>query len=692
MSLSGSHQELSLADLIQIGAANRRTFRARIRGDHARGECYLAGGELVHATYGELAGPDAMYAMLSDPSVTYELQAGVIAGVRTVHASAQQVLLEAARRQDEGLLPRPISASQAVQVVTPLMFTVKRLLYVGLGAVMAGAVFLSLWWVLAGPSRPEANLQATRAAIPAAAPGGVAAAAIPPLPRPAANAAAVGATAVDAATLTGAGDAPPTYLSGPAPRAPGVDLALAPTIVLRLLVDEAGRVLEARVYRSRLELAAFEEAALAITSELRFQPARRAGQPVAAWLNWPVSFAQTTAPAATTLHLKGSDTIGGALGPDLARSFTATGETHTQVTVEALGSATAFVGLFDGSADIGASSRPVNDKELEEARRLGVSLEELVIGYDGIAVVVNPKNHLGQLTIEQAARLFTGEIDNWSQLGGPDAPVHIYSRPGYSGTHSFFKEKVLRRGNAKGPEEFAASTVFVEETGELVKRVAADPDAVGYAGLGWVDDSVHALALSPGAGHVAIAASAQTVRDGTYPVYRPLLMYTRGAPRGQVAAFLRFVLSPAGQELVAKHGFIKSDTPADALVPMGSENQPATSANRAAGPTLRLSFRAASWRLDAAGVDGLHDLATRLAQSGERVLVVGHADAEGSSASNEKVSLWRAQAVAAVLHHFGVATDHLQVEAAGSDRPLATNQTGAGRDRNRRVEVFVLAR
>ena len=687
MSLSGSHHELSLSDLIQVGAANRRTFRARVRGDHARGECYVTAGEIVHATYGELVGLDAMYAMLGDASVSYEVESGVVAHLRTLNASWQHVLLEAARRQDEGSLPRPITGPvPTLQTAAAPYSLARRLAYVTLGAAVAGAIMLSLWGVLLR-ERPTAQVAAAGAkAAPAAS-------ALPAArPASAANAAAVATSAVDAATLGGPGDAAPVYISGPAPRSPGVDLALAPTIVLRLLVDSDGRVLDARVYRSRLELSAFEEAALAITPELRFQPARKAGQPVAAWLNWPVSFGQAAPAGAATLHIKGSDTIGGALGPDLAHEFVTAGHANVEVAVEALGSATAFVGLFDGSADIGASSRPVNDKELEEARRLGVQLEELVIGYDGIAVVVHPSNSLSQLTVEQTARLFTGEIGNWKELGGPDLPVHIYSRPSYSGTHSFFKEKVVRRGNAKGPEEFAPATVWVEESGEVVKRVAADPGAISYIGMGWVDAGVRAVALSPGAGHVAIAASAETVRDGSYPVYRPLLMYTRGAPRGAVASFLRFVLSPAGQALVEKHGFIRSDTPADALVPLAAETEKATVANGAAGPTLRLQFRAASARMDAAGMAGLAELTRRLNKSGERILIVGHADAEGTSTSNEKVSLWRAQTVAAYLRKAGVPVERMQVEAVGSERPLATNQTGEGRDRNRRVEVFVLGR
>ncbi len=681
MSLSASHHELSLSDLIQIGAANRRTFRARVRGTSARGELYLGAGEIVHATYGSLVGADAIYAMLGDPDFAYEVESGVLASVRTIHASWQHLLLEAARRQDEGSLPRPITLP-SLPTLPPAPVdaysTVRRIAYLVIGAALAGTVMLTLWLTLGRHRAPQAAAAAPRAR--AAQAGAAGAHAAPAKLDP--------ATAIDAATLTGPDDVPPAYVSGPAPRAPGADLALMPTIVLRMLVDVDGRVADARVYRSRLDLAAFEDAARAIAPELRFQPGRRAGEAVAAWVNWPVSFASATPAATATLRLKGSDTIGGALGPDLARAFV---DDHAgfDVTVEALGSSTAFVGLFDGSADLGASSRPVNEKELAEARRLGVSLEEFVIGYDGIAVFVHPKNPVASLTVEQTAQLFRGEISNWKQLGGPDAQVHLLSRPSYSGTHGFFKEKVLRRGDAKGPEEFAPGTEWVESSEELVTRVAADPYAVAYVGMGWVGPGVRALPLALDADQPAIAPAAQTVRDGSYPIYRPLLIYTRGAPHGPAATFLRFVLSPAGQGLVTKHGFIASDTPADAILPADAESA-APEAPGVASVVVRLQFKAGSAKLTASGMRAITRLARQVAARGEWVRVVGHADAEGSPVSNEHMAAWRAQTVAALLRKGGVPADKIEIESAGSEKPLATNQTGEGRDRNRRVEVFVL--
>lgn len=136
---------------------------------------------------------------------------------------------------------------------------------------------------------------------------------------------------------------------------------------------------------------------------------------------------------------------------------------EVKVTVEALGFGTAFVGLLDGSADICASSRPASQKELEQASTRGVTLREFVLGYDGIAVIAHPSNPLNSLTISEISDLFTGKLRRWNELGGENRAVRRISRPNYSGTHTFFKEKALRKGNSNGVEEFALDTQFMED-------------------------------------------------------------------------------------------------------------------------------------------------------------------------------------------------------------------------------------
>ncbi len=278
---------------------------------------------------------------------------------------------------------------------------------------------------------------------------------------------------------------------------------------------------------------------------------------------------------ADRLRVEGSDTIGGSLGLELAEAFNAF---HPGILVEweGLGSSTAFIGLFDGSADLGASSRPINEAELAEARALGLKLKELVLAYDGMSVFVHPSNEVPVLTLEQLSRIFQGRVTNFREVGGPDRPIRLLSRPSYSGTHAFFRDKVLRRGNAKGPEEFAASTEWVEHTADIVERVARDPNAISYGGMAYARPKVRVVPVAAARGRPGVLPAPETVRDGSYPIFRPLYLYARGEPQGRVRELLDFILGVDGQKLVAEVGF----------VPASLEQSPAAVVARATAARL----------------------------------------------------------------------------------------------------------
>lgn len=410
--------------------------------------------------------------------------------------------------------------------------------------------------------------------------------------------------------------------------------------------------------------------------------------------------------AAVTLQVKGSDTIGGKLGQDFAQAFKAR---HPEVEVkwEALGSGTAFVGLLDGSAQLGAASRGVKENEVAEARQRGIELREFVIGYDGIAVVVHPQNPVSELTIAQLSDLFTGKIRNWREVGGPDRAVHLISRPSYSGTFSFFRDKVLRRGNDKGPEDYAQGAEFIEENGAILEKVAREPGAISYVGIGWLTSAVKTLGVAPKAGQPAVHASVATVRTGTYPVYRPLLMYSRGEPHGPAREMLAFILSSDGQKVVAKNDFVPTDSPV-ALAPetAGQGGGRAAAAATAAGANaagsaaataasnlpevVRVQFPKGATLTEAAKAS-LAALAVSVRSGANHLLVVGHADVRGSRAVNARMALARAQAVASYLEAEGVPRSAIQVAGRGADEPVGSNQSGEGRGANRRVDVTVLA-
>jgi outer membrane protein OmpA-like peptidoglycan-associated protein len=182
------------------------------------------------------------------------------------------------------------------------------------------------------------------------------------------------------------------------------------------------------------------------------------------------------------------------------------------------------------------------------------------------------------------------------------------------------------------------------------------------------------------------------VRNGTYPIYRPLLFYTRGTPRGEVASFVRFALSRAGQERVMAHGFVAGDTP-DTLPAAAGKRAGDPGASSSAPEVVRVFFEHGDSVLGHDARRAVADLAAKLtAAPSAHALIVGHADAEGDAEGNRRISLARAERVASLLEHAGVPAARLEVQSASADLPLATNNSDEGRRHNRRADVFVLER
>ena len=396
----------------------------------------------------------------------------------------------------------------------------------------------------------------------------------------------------------------------------------------------------------------------------------------------------TGAQTVATLQVKGSDTIGERLGQDLARVYMAE-HPDQRIDWESLGSSTAFVGLFDGSADLGASSRPVKPAELEQARAEGIELREYVIGYDGMAVIVHPSNPVAQLSMEQLSEIFSGRLSSWAPLGGAERPIRLLSRPSYSGTHVFFKDVVLRRGNPTARDEFPPQTEFVEETAKIVERVAQDPDAISYVGVGFVQGRpIRVVPVAASAGEPAIEPLPENVRNGSYPIYRPLYLYGRGEPQGAARDFLAFILSREGQRRVAAQDFVPNDVSA-ALPVIAAVSAAPPASGRPREPT-RIAFAFGSAELAPEEARRLETLVADGLTDGERFQVVGHADARGSAAANQRMARARAEVVAAILRLAGVPAELIEVQAQGADEPLASNDSLEGRRRNRRVDVRIV--
>lgn len=226
------------------------------------------------------------------------------------------------------------------------------------------------------------------------------------------------------------------------------------------------------------------------------------------------------------------------------------------VSVTGGGSGTGIAAFINGTCDIAAASREMKSEEIALARQRGVEPVEHVVGLDGIAVVVHPDNPVTQLTMDQLRGIFMGTITNWQEVGGDSAPIVLLSREVNSGTHVFFKEHVLRRGNAKGSEEFAPSALLLSSSQAIADEVAQNRHAIGYYGMGYISPRQKALAVAKAAGQPYVAPATASVLTGAYPIARPLLCYTPAQPSAAVTAFLSFIASPEGHAIVTREDFV----------------------------------------------------------------------------------------------------------------------------------------
>jgi phosphate transport system substrate-binding protein len=253
----------------------------------------------------------------------------------------------------------------------------------------------------------------------------------------------------------------------------------------------------------------------------------------------------TTTARGGTLSLKGSDTM-----VILAQRF-AEGYMHahegTTIQVSGGGSGTGIAALLDGTTDIADSSRPISARETTDLQtRQHAAPHETRVAIDALAIYVNQASTVQSLSMEQLSQIFTGAVTNWSAVGGPDAPIVLYSRENNSGTYAYFKEHVLHDA------DFAAQAQTLPGTAAVINAVSHDPNGIGYGGIGYAE-GVRVLPIANGG--EPVAPTMEHALDGTYPISRYLFMYTAGEPSGIAADFLTWVVTPAGQALVEQAGY-----------------------------------------------------------------------------------------------------------------------------------------
>ncbi|SEI51634.1 phosphate transport system substrate-binding protein [Pseudomonas sp. NFR16] len=413
------------------------------------------------------------------------------------------------------------------------------------------------------------------------------------------------------------------------------------------------------------------------------------------------------------LRIQGSNTIGAQLGPALVKGLLEqqgaqaitqhagarpnetrivgqlpTGQT-VSVDIAAHGSSTGFSALQTGQADLAASSRPIKPGEASELTALGdlhSAEAEQVIAIDGVAVIIHPGNPLRELSTDQLAKVFSGDIHDWEQLGGPAGAIHLYARDQQSGTFDTFNELVL----TKAGKTLASAAKRFEASETLSDEVSQDRQGIGFIGLPYVHNA-KAVAIIDGDSKPMLP-STSLIATEDYPLSRRLYFYLPpGTEQRWAKALVRFAQSPQGQSIVAQSGFVAQTV--HAVKVHATSQMPADYQNLARqAERLSVNFRFAQGsatldnkaRLDLKRVaDYLkaHDKLDR------KVTLVGFGDAKSDSARAQLLSRLRAMAVRRELMKRQVILR--DVRGFGDEMPVATNDGDEGRIKNRRVEVWV---
>jgi phosphate transport system substrate-binding protein len=232
-----------------------------------------------------------------------------------------------------------------------------------------------------------------------------------------------------------------------------------------------------------------------------------------------------------------------------------------RISVTGGGSGTGIAALLNGTVDIANASRQIKDEEVQTAIANGIEPVEYVIARDAIAVIVNPDNPIDRLTLQQISAIYSGQINNWSELGGEDRPIVRLSRETNSGTHVYFLETVLRLGDEEDTTLFSTDTLLLPSSEGIIAEVRDNPNAIGYDGLGYITPEVKVLAVAASGTMDFVSPSAETVNTGQYPITRDLYMYTASDPGGALLIYLEWILSPEAQLIVSELGFVPVQTP-----------------------------------------------------------------------------------------------------------------------------------
>ncbi|GGC08429.1 hypothetical protein GCM10011352_38420 [Marinobacterium zhoushanense] len=417
----------------------------------------------------------------------------------------------------------------------------------------------------------------------------------------------------------------------------------------------------------------------------------------------------------TLFRLHGSNTIGESLAPALLKGFWQQqgaqrlwvqqlpteverdllfdlpgSQSLQRIELKAHGSSTGFKDLLSQNTDLAMASRRIKEEERKALEPLYGDLAsvraEHVIGMDGLAIIVHPNNPIDGLNTEQLARLFAGEVDNWSQLGGPDMPVTLFSRDENSGTWDSFENLVLKKHGRTLSERARR----LESSTELSDLVSQNRGAIGFIGLPYVLRA-KALAIADEENAMPVYPTSFTVSTEDYPLTRRLYIYEPMtlALASRAHQFVEFVNSEEGQEIVRKSGFISQNI--HRIQPVLSNQLPQNYIDLVSGGSrlsLNFRFNTGTFELDNKAQRDMERVIRFFEQNpGERVVLIGFSDNVGDPEKNQQLSLHRAEVVRDQLLARGI--NVVASHGLGDQAPVASNSTAAGRERNRRVEIWV---
>ncbi|MBA3850694.1 MAG: phosphate-binding protein [Opitutus sp.] len=257
----------------------------------------------------------------------------------------------------------------------------------------------------------------------------------------------------------------------------------------------------------------------------------------------------TGAAAADKLVIKGSDTLGAKMVPQVAEAFRAKNP-GVVFEIAAEGSTTGIAAITDGTADIGMSSRRARPTEMSAALAKGVTMKPVIVSWDAMAVVVNQANPIEKLTLRQVEQIFAGDVRDWGAVGGNAGAISIYTRNTSSGTYQDWKDLAMKK------RDYAGSSQKMAGNEQIAAEVGKNPNGIGYVGIAYIHaPGVKVVGIVGKDGKVVLPTT-EAVHDKTYPYARPNFFYTNGDPTGLAAEFITYLLSEEGQAIVAKAGFV----------------------------------------------------------------------------------------------------------------------------------------